>query len=156
MLPLLIQYFMKIREAQQPDIKKIASLVRSLAHFYLDNSDFELPTWFSETLTERAFLERLSGVDYKNYVCEQNNNIIGYISLRKPNHLYHLFVAEPFQGMGISRLLWEHLKSCTQSNLFTLRSSIYAVPVYQQFGFVESGAMGIKDGISFQPMELTL
>jgi predicted GNAT family N-acyltransferase len=43
---------------------------------------------------------------------------------------------------------------CTQSNRFTLRSSLYAVPIYKRFGFSESGPVGTKDGISFQPMEL--
>lgn len=35
----------------------------------------------------------------------------------------------------------------------SVRSSIYAVPVYKRFGFLESGPAGSKDGVSFEPME---
>ncbi len=145
---------MSIRQATEVDVIEVSSLVKSLAHFYLDEPENELPTWLSQTLTENAFSERFSNSGYTNFVYEQNNKIIGYISLRKPNHLYHLFVLEKFQGKGISRSLWEHVKNSGQHDSFTLRSSIYAIPIYKRFGFCESGQIGTKDGVSFQPMEL--
>lgn len=145
---------MSIRQATESDVTEISNLVTSLAHFYLDKPENELPTWLSQTLTEHAFSQRLSNSDFINFVYEQNSKIIGYISLKKPNHLYHLFVLEEFQGKGISRLLWEHLKNNVQCGYFTLRSSIYVVPVYKKFGFSELGEIGTKDGVSFQPMEL--
>ena len=145
---------MSIRQATEADAIKLSRLVKSLAHFYLDEPESELPIWLSQTLTENAFSERLSSDSYTNFVYEKNNKIIGYISLKKPNHLYHLFVLEQFQGKGLSRLLWEHVKNSGQHSSFTLRSSIYAVPVYKRFGFCESGQVGTKDGVSFQPMEL--
>ena len=146
---------MSIRQAIETDVVKISSLVKSLAHFYLDAPENELPVWLSQTLTESAFSERISSESYKNYVYEKDMEIIGYISLKKPNHLYHLFVSERFQGKGIARLLWEHLKKNDPSASFFLRSSVYAIPVYKRFGFFESGDLGQKDGVSFQPMELT-
>ncbi len=145
---------MSIRQATEADVIEVSSLVKSLAHFYLSEPENELPAWLSQTLTENAFLERLSNGGYTNFVYEQNNKIIGYISLKKPNHLYHLFVLEQFQGRGISRLLWEHVKNSGQYGSFTLRSSVYAVPIYKRFGFCEFGQIGTKDGVSFQPMEL--
>lgn len=145
---------MSIRQATEADVIEVSGLVKSLAHFYLDEPENELPAWLSQTLTEKAFSERLSSSGYKNFVYEQNNKIIGYISLKKPNHIYHLFVLEQFQGKGISRLLWEHVKNSGQHASFTLRSSVYAVPIYKRFGFCESGKIGTKDGVSFQPMEL--
>jgi predicted N-acetyltransferase YhbS len=145
---------MSIRQATEADVIEVSTLVKSLAHFYLDEPENELPAWLSQTLTEKAFTERLSNGGYTNFVYEQNNKIIGYIALKKPNHLYHLFVLEQFQGKGISRLLWEYVKNSGQHASFTLRSSVYAVPIYKRFGFCESGQIGMKDGVSFQPMEL--
>jgi len=147
---------MSIRRATRHDVREISSLVESLAHFYLDNSKEKIPNWLSETLTVDAFLNRLTSKNFVNFVYEKNGKIIGYISLKNPNHLYHLFVSEKFQGNGISRLLWDHVKASIEEQVFTLRSSIYAIPIYKRFGFVESEKIGVRDGISFQPMKLVL
>ncbi|SEQ60910.1 Ribosomal protein S18 acetylase RimI [Amphritea atlantica] len=144
---------MSIRIAVESDVHQIADLVASLSHFYLDEPGKELPVWFRESITEAAFAVRVSSPEYLNLVYEEGGVLMGYISVKGGSHLYHLFVAQAFQGRGISRLLWLKAKESSQSKRFSLRSSIYAVPVYKRFGFVESGPVGTKDGISFQPME---
>lgn len=145
---------MGIRKAIETDVPKVASLVKSLAHYYLNEPSRELPSWLADTLTYEAFAARISSTEYLNFVFEEAGSIVGYIAIKKTGHLYHLFVAEECQGRGVSRLLWEHAKRHCQCNCFSLRSSIYAVPVYKRFGFLESGPVGTKDGVSFQPMEL--
>ncbi len=145
---------MNIRPAVESDVPHIARLVRSLAHYYLDRTDGELPSWLDDTLTYEAFLSRISDPDYLNFVYEESGSVVGYISVKEAGHLYHLFVAEGFHGNGISRLLWEHAREHCHCSSFTLRSSLHAVPVYKRFGFTESGPVGTKDGVSFQPMEL--
>lgn len=35
----------------------------------------------------------------------------GVVGVRDNSHLYHLFVAKPFQGCGLGRRLWEHAKA---------------------------------------------
>jgi len=143
-----------IRRAIEADVSKVAVLVKSLAHYYLNEPNGELPSWLADTLTYEAFTSRISSAEYLNFVFEEAGSIVGYIAIKKPGHLYHLFVAEECHGQGVSRLLWEHAKRHCQCNCFSLRSSIYAVPVYKRFGFSESGPVGTKDGVSFQPMEL--
>lgn len=145
---------MSIRLATENDVSKVVDLVASLAPYYLDNSIHELPSWFRNSLSASAFLTRISSPEYMNFVFEEAGSIAGYISLKDKSHLYHLFVPEEYQGRGIARLLWEHVKECSHANVFFLRSSLYAVPIYKRFGFLESGPSGTKDGISFQPMEL--
>ncbi len=71
-------------------------------------------------------------------------------------HLFHLFVAETHQGKGISRALWNYAISGAKPKEYTLRSSLYAIPVYQRFGFTEYGAVEQKEGIVFQPMRRVL
>ncbi|WP_425475087.1 GNAT family N-acetyltransferase [Brenneria uluponensis] len=39
-------------------------------------------------------------------------------------------------------------------NTYTVRSSIYAVPIYKKLGFKESESVTSKEGIRFQPMVL--
>lgn len=138
----------------QHDVKQVSMLVRSLSHYYLNNSSNKLPEWFSTTLTECEFSNRLKNLYFTNLICEVNNSIVGYLSMKGDNHLYHLFVAEKQQGKGIAKKLWQHAMGICISEYYTLRSSLFAVPVYRNFGFIESGSALEKDGISFQPMEL--
>jgi GNAT superfamily N-acetyltransferase len=72
------------------------------------------------------------------------------------SHLFHLFVSENHQRKGLSRSLWEFASSVCKSNVYKVRSSLYAIQVDRNFGFTESDVAGEKDGISFQPMELRL
>jgi len=144
----------RIRVAVKNDVVKISTLVASLSHFYLKNPKHELPEWFAQTLTNSAFSKRIADSDYFNFVYEIEDEIIGYISMRGNSHLFHLFVAEHHQGKGLSRELWEFATNICVANVYTLRSSLYAIEVYKKFGFIESDTAGEKEGIGFQPMEL--
>lgn len=147
---------MNIRRALVDDAKQIKELVVSLSHFYLEDSNSLLPEWFSKTLEISEFERRLSSEEFTNYVYALNDVIIGYISFKDVCHLYHLFVAENYQGQGISKELWHYATSNSDVSTYTVRSSLYAVPVYKSFGFIESSDASIKDGIGFQPMKLEL
>ncbi len=146
---------MLIREAVQQDIEQVRALVASLQHFYLRDRNSKLPAWFESTLSIEAYEERFTGAAYKNFVYEHDQRVVAYISIKDAQHLYHLFVSEKYQGQGLSRKLWEHVKEQCPQKKYTLRSSIYAVPVYKQFGFIESGSVDEKDGIRFQAMHLS-
>ncbi|NVK43509.1 MAG: hypothetical protein HWE39_19870 [Oceanospirillaceae bacterium] len=69
---------------------KLASLVRSLAHYYLNDPSEELPSWLSATLTHEAFTSRFVNAEYMNFVLEDVGSIVGYISIKKPGNIYHL------------------------------------------------------------------
>jgi GNAT superfamily N-acetyltransferase len=112
-----------------------------------------LPGWFSDTLEISEFENRLMSEDFINLVCVLNEEIVGYISIKGSSHIYHLFVAEQHQGKGISKELWNRATYGLDVGIYTVRSSIFAVPVYKSFGFKASGAIASKDGIQFQPME---
>lgn len=144
---------MAIRMANKADVNKIYTLVKSLSHFYLNNRDGSLPNWFSETLTEQAFIQRVNNERYHNFVYIIDDQIVGYLAFRGNSHLYHLFVSERHQGQGIAKKLWQHATQYCIAECYTLRSSLFAIPVYKKFGFKKSGAAGEKDGIGFQPME---
>ena len=146
---------MNIRSAVKKDAKEISYLVASLSHFYLKNRGDELPQWFSKTLTQSEFSKRIQGLEYSNFIYEIDGKIIGYLAMKGNNHLFHLFVSEKHQGEGLSRKLWEFAMSECVSDIYTLRSSLYAVPVYKKFGFIESAIAGEKEGIGFHPMELS-
>ena len=147
---------MSIRVAVKSDAIKMSKLVASLAHFYLKNKESDLPQWFDKTLTKDEFLRRIASPEYSNFVYELDGEIRGYIAMKGSSHLFHLFVAANHQGKGLSRELWQFAINVCVSNVYALRSSLFAVPIYKKFGFLESEAAGDKDGIGFQPMELLI
>lgn len=153
---------MNIQTARSEDVKEIASLVISLSHFYLPQNkslghllpDSILPDWLLDNLTENQFLQRINSSGFSNHVYKINDEIVGYVSMKEGSHLYHLFVSELYQGKGIAHALWKYICEQCPAEKYTLRSSLYAVPVYKKWGFVETGIVQEKDGLKFQAMEL--
>ena len=158
---------MSIRIAHAEDVKEIATLVRSLSHYYLPQkissaqdsstkslSAKSLPSWLLSTLTEEQFLQRINSAEYSNYVYCIDDEIVGYIAMKESSHLYHLFVSEAHQGNGIANGLWKHICGKCSAEKYSVRSSLYAVPVYKKWGFVETDIVREKDGIKFQAMAL--
>ena len=146
---------MSIRVAVKQDATALADLVGSLTCFYQEDRSKPLPKWFMDTIQPASFELRIASPEYLNLVYEEANAVKGYISIKNTSHLYHLFVCEELHGKGIAKQLWQRAKSAyPESRYFTVRSSLYAVPVYLKFGFHKTGSVGVKDGIGFQPMEL--
>jgi len=144
---------MEIREAEKSDISQLTNLVSSLTSNFLDDPRGDAPFWLATTITHEAFQSRILSGEYLNYVYEEFNCIIGYISIKRNGHLYHLFVSKKSQGKGIARKLWEHAKLQCKCARYFLRASRNAIPVYTHFGFTPTGPIETRDGVSFQPME---
>ena len=141
-----------IKRATASHAKAIKSLIESLSHFYLSDENQVLPAWFSETLELSAIQERLESNGYLHLIATVEGKLAGYIAFRGSDHLYHLFVDESYQGRGIAKALWQEALNETKASKVTLRSSVFAIPVYRSFGFVESSERAEKDGIAYQPM----
>ena len=145
---------MNIRKAKEDDAEQIKELVSGLSHFYLSASEESLPEWLLSSLELKEFKSRLKNNEFTNLVSERNGSIIGYISIKNKNYIYHLFVSQDHQRKGIAKKLWKKAKNLCQSSTYTVRSSLYAVPVYENFGFTKSKEIETKDNLQFQTMEL--
>jgi len=145
---------MGIRVASSSDAEALSILVASLSHFLLEDGSRPLPEWFLQMISADAFKSRLRSPEFYNVVWELDGRIVGYISVKQRFQIYHLFVAEQHQGKGIARKLWSHITEKFGLSKYFVRSSLYAIPAYKAFGFVEAGEVQAKDGIAFQPMEL--
>ncbi len=151
---------MGIRSAQVQDLTHIHKLVVSLSKFYLIDGGGELPLWLQKTLVIEKFKQRMLTDNFIHLLyeqkSEQGNEIVGYLSIKNKCHLYHLFVREDCQGRGISKKLWQEAMRLCQSSFYTVRSSIYAVPIYKHYGFVPIGDSAEREGVGYQKMELVL
>ena len=145
---------MDIREAKKEDATKIKDLVTNLSHFYLHTENEQLPDWLSSSLTKKEFENRMTNNEFTNLVCENNGSIIGYISIKNIRHIYHLFVSQEHQRKGIAKKLWKKARMLCPSIIYTVKSSLHAVPIYESFGFSKHSSIEVKDNIQYQAMEL--
>lgn len=153
MMPSLI-----IRPAGSADSAAIASLIQSVAHYFLSDSSGNGAAAFLSTLSEAAILDYIANPRFRYLVGCIDGELAGVAALRDNQHVYHLFVAPAHHQQGLATSLWQHLQARSieagNTDCFTVNSSLYAVPVYRRWGFNPAGDPQIKDGISFQPMRL--
>lgn len=98
--------------------------------------------------------------DFQYFKGIAHDKIAGVVALRNGSHLFHLFVAEAYQGRGCARMLWEYVKriivTTQDTQLVTVNSTLSAVPIYERFGFRKTGGIVREIGIAFVPMALDL
>lgn len=158
------RYFMEwvpsvsIREATGADAGQISSLLRSLSHTFTTYADGRGAEAFFATLTESAISAVLASSDAVYWVAESKSDLVAVAGLRGNERIAHLFVAPKYQGLGLARRLWEILRDqalrAGNPGVFTVNSSLVAVPVYQRFGFVVADVKVEKDGGAYVPMRL--
>jgi ribosomal protein S18 acetylase RimI-like enzyme len=145
-----------LRPAVDADFPALAHLLHGLACAFITPAmATEVAATFLRENDEaalRAYRER--GDVFT--VAEIAGELAGYIAIRPPTHLFHLFVDARWHRRGVGRALWEAARvtagSETGTAHFTVNSSPYAVPAYQALGFRCDGALQTRNGVQFQPM----
>ena len=149
---------MRIEVATPADASEISELIVALSEpFYTSPSRIGAEP-FLASVSPEAERGYLSAENFSYYVARSEGKLAGVVALRDSSHLFHLFVAKPFQGTRLASQLWSAVKSQAQqagnAGSFTVNSSLNAIPVYERFGFVRRGEVQQMHGISFQPMQL--
>jgi GNAT superfamily N-acetyltransferase len=150
---------MKVERAAIADAPRISALIRELSKPFLVSPSGEGAEPFFAAISEPAIQGYVCAGNFEYFVAKQDTLLAGVIALRDNSHLFHLFVAEPYQGHGLGRQLWQMVKAkAIQSGnpgKFTVNSSLNALPVYERFGFIASGPAVQVHGVAFQPMQLS-
>lgn len=149
----------KVRLANIVDSNELSDVIIKASESVKD-ADFTDQGWNTllRTNTPKAFVKRLENPNYFAFVYETENRIVGYLAMLDYEKIDHMFVLPSFRRQGISEMLWitakQHCLRHHHSPLFWVRSSSFAKPVYESFGFQAKGAKETINGISFQYMEL--
>ena len=148
----------EIRLACDADAAEISALINDVAHHFSANRGGVLAQWFADTITPTAIGKCISDDKFHYLAAWSGARIAGVIAMRDRSHVHHLFVARAFQRRGVATRLWQRAKDAAlaagNDGGFSVRSSEYAVPVYERFGFRVAGKRGEMDGIVFVPMRL--
>lgn len=145
-----------VRPAVVADAEGINRLIHSQLHHRTPEPTGPAPESFMQRFSPRFLEECIAGDRHRYLVALAEDQLVGVLGVRENRHLLHLFVAEPYQRQGIARRLWERaladLLAVEDEVEMTVRSSVYAVPVYRRFGFEVTGARVDSEGVSWVPM----
>lgn len=130
---------MRIRRATLADADPISGLITPLAEKYIAR---EFSEQGYQTLLGSIAPDAIRGYlagGFRYHVAEEAGGIVGVVGTRDNSHLYHLFVAEEFQGKGLAREMWRVAQqACREAGNpgeFTVNSSRFAVGLYEKLGF---------------------
>ncbi len=141
----------RLRPATAKDAAACAELVRTLSVAFFEHAD-GLGT--EPFLTSIDAERQASYIDqYRYLVADTGKALVGLVALRPPRHLFHLFVAQHWQGNGLGRQLLEAVLNAGDASLpLTVNASLTALGFYRRQGFEPVGPAQTKDGVRFQPM----
>lgn len=149
-----------IRKAHPKDAAQISALVLRVAHYLTSSGPGEIAPWFLTSITPSAIAGNIDDPKFNYLLGFVGQTLAGIIAVRDTTHVHHLFVAPEFHRQGVATKLWGHAKAealaSGNEGGFSVRSSEFAVPVYERFGFRVIGARFEKGGIVFVPMKLEL
>ncbi|RXJ66399.1 hypothetical protein CRV08_13045 [Halarcobacter ebronensis] len=138
-----------IRAANIDDIEELSLLSISLENYVFKE---KMPEWFKEELSFRGFRFRVTSSQFKHFVYVKDEEIVGFIAIKNDNHIFHLFVKESFHRQGIAKKLWQCVKEIFDVSNMEVNSSLYAIKVYESFGFKISDEEKFFFQLRFQPM----
>jgi len=139
-----------IRPARFDDFTHLAELLRTLAlRFIVPGMPAEATaTFLRENDADALLAYRERG--HVTTVAVVDGAVAGFLSLRPPSHVFHLFVDAAYHRRGVARALWDSVRGGAAG--FTVNASPYAVPVYLALGFACDGPLACRNGVAFQPM----
>ena len=147
----------EIREAGLDDTDEIGKLICTLAEKFITREFSSKAREHFLSSNDGKSVEQNMRSGFSYFVAIDSKRLMGVVGMKDNSHLYHLFVAEQYQGMGLARRLWEKaMNECKRKGhhgIFTVNSSNNAIGVYEKLGFVQAGPMIEKDGVFFNPME---
>ena len=94
---------------------------------------------------------------FKVYGAFEDNVLKGVIATdKRKRHINLFFVDKSSQAKGIGKKLMNIIIDDNENSFITVNSSRYAVPIYQNLGFIKTEEEKEQDGLKFTPMKLIL
>ncbi|MDW6092595.1 GNAT family N-acetyltransferase [Vibrio rhizosphaerae] len=151
----------KIRSALMSDAQAISELIVPLTDKYVcPTFDASARHLLLGSMSVANIETYLSGNYFYVVAVNPSDTVVGVAGIRDFSHLYHLFVADHYQGQGLSRQLWDVVKQASFNHgnhgYFTVNSAVNAEHVYLRFGFKRVEGVRNRNGILDIPMVLEL
>ena len=162
------------------DAAEISTLIKNTAAKNLRH-EFSDDGWvlFLKLLSEKTQTGLLKNKKFNYFIMIREatlslpKKILAVLAIKDNNHLFHLFVENNSIGKGLGKNLCNYyLQSMKKNNMgssttafitakpkfdkITVNSSDYAIPFYQNIGFVMAAGRQKKNGVCYTPMTYAL
>ncbi|QKF67346.1 putative acetyltransferase/transglutaminase [Arcobacter venerupis] len=138
-----------IGKAKTFDALRLSQITNELTSYIFEK---EVPKWFEDELLEESFKERILSDEYEYFIYVIENKIVGFITIKNKNHLFHLFVDEKYHKKGIAKKLWQYINEHFDVSNMSVNASLFSIKTYESFGFKISGEQSEYLGLNYQPM----
>lgn len=140
-----------IRELRQEEIEEALCLVWRVFQ------EYEAPDYTKEGVEE--FYKSIHDESYLSKLCWygafMQERLVGLIATRNEGtHIALFFVDGEYHRQGIGKRLYQVARAVNHSEVMTVNSAPYAVPVYHRLGFKDIGTEQVVNGLRFTPMVL--
>jgi len=111
------------------------------------------PDWYLSSIQTQAIETLIASDRMGFFLAASDQAIAGVLAIEGTSSIKYFFVHPAQQQMGIGQLLWQFAKSSGAfGETLKVRSSLFAVPVYERLGFNTTEPPGCFNGLHFQPM----
>jgi len=143
----------EIRQALEADASDIAELIYSTSVACCFTPEQPCPEWFKESVQPSQIANLLKSEQMVWLVAAQEQTLAGVLAVSDKSHVKYFFVHPAYQKLGIGKQLWHFaLRSGALGNSLTVRSSLFAVPVYESLGFMAVEPPKTFNGLHYQTM----
>ena len=142
-----------IRLALEADAPTIAELIYLTSVACCVTPAQPCPKWYAESIQPSQIAKLVKSEKMVWLVAIQEQELAGVLAVADKSQVKYFFVHPAFQKLGVGKKLW---KSATGlgaiGDSMTVRSSLFAVPVYARFGFKAIELPKTFDGMDYQTM----
>lgn len=146
------------RDFNTKDASAVSQLIEKVFDKYIANDFFpEGVNIFKQIIQPDNIIIRQE--KNKTFVVELDSNIVGMIEVTGNSHIMLFFVDDKYHRNGIGKILINKAIESARINghkTMTVNSSIFAINIYEKFGFIKQDDIKTKDGIVYQEMLLNL
>ena len=143
----------QIRKALVSDADEIAELIRFTSLACCFSTENPCPEWYLESIKVEQLTKLLHDDQMEWVLASHGKRLCGVLAIASKRNVKYFFVHPHFHGGGVGKMLWCYAE---QGGLLgpslTVRSSLFAVPVYSKLGFVVSEPANQFKGMQYQNM----
>lgn len=142
-----------VRPALDADAPAISALILSTSLSCCFDSAYPCPDWYESTVTTNQIVNLLQNEEMIWLLAEQDSKVIGVLAIHTHSHVKYFFVHADHHRQGIGKSLWAFaLHANALGETISVRSSLFAVPIYERLGFSVSAPRQEFNGMRFQAM----
>ena len=144
----------EIRLALETDAFEIAELIYSTSVRCCFTPEQPCPEWFKESVQPSQIANLVKFEHMVWLVAVQEQTLTGVLAVSDKSHVKYFFVDPTCQKLGVGKQLWHFaMDSGVLGNSILVRSSLFAVPVYERLGFKAIEQPKEFNGMRYQTME---